>query len=369
MKRATQAALLVLLFGHCPLLAEPLPLPSPDLRGGWQRVQIPDVGTIDIPPSMEVQNEEYSRVMHAATNLPLQESATSMSRTLVIQQEGLNRFDPLAATTYVRIVVETRLGSAGDFESLCSRFEVTPDELNEVSMLFRRGVENQAENLSTKILRWDPPSVELVNGMQAIRLSYRRQYQRNPPVWVTRFIFQNHDRAHELTISYRETDKSRWLPEVAAALATFRITDIRGQKNSPTPSLDAETLGLSSQDLSSAAWRQADSAGCVATEPSLDPQFREYGQQLEQQPGISNTKNQESNGAPAPLFYRENWGTMLILSAILTWGIGLMPPLLVRFAFMQEPMSEKAASVFVVVFFFLHFLNCLQNQAASATRR
>ena len=69
------------------------------------------------------------------------------------------------------------------------------------------------------------------------------------------------------------------------------------------------------------------------------------------------SRGQEISGAAnwmVRLFFRENWGLILIFSAILTWGIGLAPPLLVRFAFMRKPMSENRAVAFVVAFIFVN---------------
>ena len=38
--------------------------------------------------------------------------------------------------------------------------------------------------------------------------------------------------------------------------------------------------------------------------------------------------------------FGEYWWITLIISAILTWGIGLTPPLLIRFAFLRRPISR-----------------------------
>jgi hypothetical protein len=264
------------------------PLAPPKLPIGWERIHIPDVGTIDIPPTMEVQGSTLTELSKEYTKELIPQSDSSESGRVTIQQKGLNDLDPEAAKFYVRIMVVTNIGNRGDFETLNSRYGVTKDELREISILFRTQVENQF----MRILQWDAPSVELINGMQAMRLSYRRQMKDNPPVRVATYIFQNYDRMHQLTMSYRESERNRWLSDFPTILSSFRITNIRG------PTVSADT--------------------------------------------------------PMELPFADNWILNLILSAILTWAIGLFPPLLTRFAILKRPMSKISAILFVVIFWFIN---------------
>ena len=202
----------------------PIVAKEADLSVGWHRVKIPEVGTIDIPPSMEVQGGKYARLNQAFKKSFLKGSTGSTAGRITIQPKGLNAFDPAAINSYVRVMVTTDAGDAGDFESLNSKFEATADELLGISTFFRTQAENAFKN--TKILQWDAPSLELVNGMQAIRLGYRRQLRGAPPVKVTAYIFQNYDRTHMLTMSYRESERSQWLSDFPGILKSFRITNI-----------------------------------------------------------------------------------------------------------------------------------------------
>jgi len=290
MKKRTCSLILGAILWHATGLAGSLPLPPLDLPSGWQRIEIEEVGTIDIPPTMEVQSGQYAKLNQAAKKSMLDLDGGGRVK-ITIQQKGLNSFDPIASKWYVRVMVATDVGTPNDFEHLSSSYEATQDELREISTFFR----TQAENQFTKILQWDVPSLELINGMEAIRLSYRRQYQNNPSVRVTTYMFQNHDRMHRLTMSYREAERAKWLADFPAILSSFRITNVRG---APTSSTDD----------------------------------------------------------PMPLVFGKYWVLTLILSAILTWGIGLAPPLLVRFAFMRKPMPKAGAIPFVVVFLFINIV-------------
>lgn len=65
--------------------------------------------------------------------------------------------------------------------------------------------------------------------------------------------------------------------------------------------------------------------------------------------------------------YGGNWVLTLIISAILTWGIGLAPPLLIRFAILRRPIISKASVVGIVVLFW--FINIIIFTALGSTSK
>lgn len=78
------------------------------------------------------------------------------------------------------------------------------------------------------------------------------------------------------------------------------------------------------------------------------------------------TANQQGGSVMADL-YGEQWGLVLFLSFIFTWGIGLTPPLLIRFAFMRRPISKGWAIGTVALFwvFNLVLFTALGSQSKS----
>ena len=54
--------------------------------------------------------------------------------------------------------------------------------------------------------------------------------------------------------------------------------------------------------------------------------------------------------------FGEFWWLTLLVSAVLTWGIGLAPPLLIRFAFVRRPLVKGAAIGLVVLFWFVNII-------------
>lgn len=74
---------------------------------GWERIEIPGVGSIEIPDSMEVQDDEYQDAKEAVTGTD--------SDTFIIQQAGLNEGSDEAMNTYARIMISCDQGSSDDY--------------------------------------------------------------------------------------------------------------------------------------------------------------------------------------------------------------------------------------------------------------
>lgn len=54
--------------------------------------------------------------------------------------------------------------------------------------------------------------------------------------------------------------------------------------------------------------------------------------------------------------FGEYWLLTLVLSAILTWGIGLAPPLIIRFVLARRPLSKGLSITLAVLFWFFNFV-------------
>jgi DNA-directed RNA polymerase subunit F len=264
------------------------PLDPPVLKPDWIRIAIPKVGTIDMPPTMEVQIGLLRRIKEGIPGTV----QGSKPGNIVIQEKGMNEFRRDAMDLYVRVIVTTEIGKPGDFEHLHSKFAMTEGELQEVSENLRREIDlqidtmlqqqteaflqnlrrmtdaehkeilrqahksnlkflEQLEHISdedfkklrqalfkrteqvylqtegNEILDWYPATLENLNGYLAVKQSYRRRKENSLPVFVTNYIFQNNDRNHYLTISYREAEKERWEKYIPDIVASFRITNVR----------------------------------------------------------------------------------------------------------------------------------------------
>jgi len=54
--------------------------------------------------------------------------------------------------------------------------------------------------------------------------------------------------------------------------------------------------------------------------------------------------------------FGDHWGLTLIVSVLLTWGLGLLFPILVRFALVRKPLSKKVAILLVCIFWVLNLI-------------
>jgi len=193
------------------------------LLTGWERIYIRNVGFIDMPPNMEVQSGTYQEIMNSFYNR-LEIDAPQ----LVFQQKGLNSNSNSSFQNYGRVILETQIGSYGDFQPLNFNIStVTASEISELNSTFKQSTKNDLLSIGHTLIEWYPLKVKKVNGMPCIHVSYRRQLGSNPIVLVNYFIFQNNDRMHSLTLSYRISEASIWKVNFDRILSSFRITNVR----------------------------------------------------------------------------------------------------------------------------------------------
>lgn len=193
------------------------------LLSGWQRIYIRNVGFIDMPANMEEQAGTYKEIMNNYYNR-LELDAPQ----LVFQQKGLNNNNGSSYNTYGRVLVETQIGNYGDFQPLSFNIStVTSSEIIELSNTFKQKTISDLQSIGHSLIEWYPLKVKKLNGLPCIHVSYRRQLGTNPIVLVNYFIFQNNDRMHSLTLSYRVAETSIWKTDFDRILSSFRISNIK----------------------------------------------------------------------------------------------------------------------------------------------
>lgn len=204
-------------------IAKDLPQPLPILKTGWTRVNIINVGFFDIPESMEVQKGKYKESIDATKKIKGYNVAQ-----LTAQQKGLNEYNNKSYEKYARVLVETELGKMGEFEKINFDISVfTQTDINQINNTFKKNVKLGLESVNLKLIEWYPIKVEKVNGMSCIHVSYIRQLHDKPNVLVHMYMFQNNDRMHKFTLSYRLSESEYWKTDFATILKSIRITNIR----------------------------------------------------------------------------------------------------------------------------------------------
>lgn len=202
---------------------ESLPLPDEVLKDGWERINVENVGSIDIPPILEVQAGKYKEYVDQRKAIRGYDTPR-----LVIQQKGLNNMNDESFEKFARVTIETETGNSGEFDRLNFDIsEFTEDDINELNSQMRSQTEQSFEGTSLKLVEWYNLKLEKVNGMSCIHVSYKRQVVNKPSVLVNIYIFPNYDRVHRLTLSYRLNEQDYWQPHIPAILKSFRVTNVQ----------------------------------------------------------------------------------------------------------------------------------------------
>jgi len=188
------------------------------LQNGWEKITIENIGSFDIPPTMELQSSEYRR---RKEELSIEDTSPFQ---IIVQQKGLNDFTIEGASKYARIMFKTEQGSRDteltlDFD--IKQFDAA--DIMELNNIFVAQITSESVGFDAKILEWYPIKIEKINGMSCIHTSYKRQLNNNIPVIVHDYHFFNYYYDHTLMLSYRESEKHLWEKDFITILKSLRI--------------------------------------------------------------------------------------------------------------------------------------------------
>lgn len=195
----------------------------PLIQPGWERIYIKNTGYFHLPPTMEIQKGKYKEYVDEYKKIRGYETSH-----ITAQPKGLNELHEEGIEKYARIMFNTTYGKPGDYLDLDFDFsDITQEEINELSSIFKEQIIKEFEGTSLKLVEWYPIKFEKINGMSCIHVRYKRKVNDGPHVWVDMYNFQNHDRIHRLTLSYRISEESTWKEDLQKVLKSFRITNIK----------------------------------------------------------------------------------------------------------------------------------------------
>jgi hypothetical protein len=218
-KSVRLSIIFVLAFNFC--FTQTLPLPT--LLPGWERIYIKNVGSFDLPPTMEVQQGKYREFTDEFKKIVGFDASE-----IIAQQKGLNVLGKDGLAKYARVMVKTIFGYPGEFEKLNFNVsELTQIEINEIDEFLAQQIQKNLRGIGGKLTEWYPLKIETVNGMSCIHISYLRKIHENPEVLVHTYHFHNNDRMHTLTLSYRLSESDYWKTDFTTILKSFRISNIR----------------------------------------------------------------------------------------------------------------------------------------------
>ena len=194
----------------------------------FDNYRILEVGSISIPNNMEIQSGNYKKISEIYQKEISKKFGYEVSdNRVVFQQKGVNDLDKQALATYVRVILETDIGNFGDYEKLSTKLIATPQEISDISKEFKTQIQQSFAGTGMKLITWYGVSIVTINGRTALKISYLRQLNDKPFVVVNMYRFQNNDRLHTLTLSYRQSDEATWKPLLTKIANSFIITNIR----------------------------------------------------------------------------------------------------------------------------------------------
>ncbi len=191
--------------------------------GSWKRIYIKDLGSFDLPPTMEIQKGAYKEYMNQ-----LNKTIGYDTNRIVAQQSGLNEMGSGGFERYARVIIETTIGQYGDYTDLNFELPNMPvSDMNELNQHFKEQIKSDFEGAGIKLTEWYPVKFQKINGMSYMLISYKRQLNNSPEVLVNTYNFYNNDRIHTLTLSYRVNESDFWKSDFAKILSSFKITNVK----------------------------------------------------------------------------------------------------------------------------------------------
>ncbi len=194
----------------------------------FENYRIIEVGSISIPNNMEIQSGNYKKLSETYQKEMSKKFGYEVSdNRIVFQQKGLNDLEKQGLASYVRVILETEIGNFGDFDKLTNKLTATPQEISNISKEFKSQIQQSFAGTGLKLITWNGISIVTINGRTALKISYLRQLNDKPYVVVNMYRFQNNDRLHSLTLSYRQSDEATWKPLLTKIANSFTITNVR----------------------------------------------------------------------------------------------------------------------------------------------
>ena len=195
---------------------------------GFENYKLSNIGYISIPTKMEIQSGNYKKLAEEYQKEASKRFGFEVSgNRIVFQQKGLNNFEKSGFSLYARVILETDIDNYGDYEKLTTNYTATQAEINELNKELKSQIQQSFTGTGLKLISWYGVSITKVNGRTAMKISYLRQLNDNPYVVVNMYSFQNNDRMHRLTLSYRQSDETTWKPLFSTILNSFTITNVR----------------------------------------------------------------------------------------------------------------------------------------------
>lgn len=187
----------------------------------WDVISIENVCKFKLPPTMEIR-ESGSLVDKGVKKLhSINEWAYNTNR-ITLQPKGMDANIKTATYLYGRIIMSIEEGNKGDF-SIIEKMPKT--DIDMVKYLMIESFKENSKKYGIETSNITPVNINKVGGRSAFYYSYSRKSSKegNSPVFVQIYRILNDDKAIQITLSYRQSEKSIWHTDFITFINSIEI--------------------------------------------------------------------------------------------------------------------------------------------------
>ena len=190
--------------------------------------QIAEVGSILIPDNMVAKvNKSQKNADPKQKSQNVKVGYTVSGNDILFYPKGLKKKRESDIESTSTIKLSTTIARKGTYQKLSAHLSLAPDKLLELSEKIRGEYQKTIMGTSTQLVLWIGTSIETINGRSAWHVSYLQSYGGGDVMVVDRYVFQNNDRVHELTLTFKKSEAKLWNPLFKKVRSSFLITNVR----------------------------------------------------------------------------------------------------------------------------------------------
>ncbi len=178
---------------------------------GWSTIKIEGDIEFQIPPTMEIQSKEFQDLIRQVKpDYYKIVTRNNKLQRIVVQQKGLNDYDPKAKEKYVRAIIKIDTKPISVFpkwgEDLAGVYSEA--ELKKLEGELLNGTKFNSSMRFVKVNQH--MKITKVNDISCINMEYETQLGQNPVVMNSVYMFYNENKMYQVLIMIRSTEYEYW---------------------------------------------------------------------------------------------------------------------------------------------------------------
>lgn len=171
---------------------------------GWLTVMVPETAQFDVPPLLEVQTKEYRDIVRKK----IADYPDPAAGCVTLQKKGLledARQGKLDAQTVMITFATRNLGQDSGFKR--GKLGMTEADLQDFTTITMRDTMQDKKN---KYFDWQPAVIAKLPCGEAIKISYKRQYQNAPATqYSIHYVFDG-PMLYTMTVAFNVDEADQW---------------------------------------------------------------------------------------------------------------------------------------------------------------